>query len=389
MRLPASKTTDWYGWTDESGNSGLNIFDQEQPMFWSGTLLSPDNLDLTTSSHSEWLQLAGAQELHGQDLSFVKLNKIADSIRAYLTKHNCRFVFTRIDKSYHAITTFVTMVFDSDVNHAVEPLHDHVPLFRKELAKDLVGLFPLIDRRRFWTAYLKKDLAAFSDLLLDLEQRASGLCPDARSAHVLCEGMAWARLHPDRIIGDRDINQDSPNARALLLLVDGVHRVAGTIARVVSFSHDEQPEFQQMFQQDFDLIKNAFGALGSQYARQQANPVRLFHCPLRIVSSMKSVGLQLIDVLLRLMSRHLNGSYMPREDPSGELLQFIRDQPNAIINQILFNSDKEFSFGEFEQLAYKSSLITPGSPSFETMIKTARKARAYRATKNLLTRRPV
>ena len=118
MTLPASKPTDWYGWTDESGNSGLNIFDQEQPMFWAGTLLSPDNLDLTTSAHSEWLRLVGAKELHGKDLSFETLNKIADSIRAYLRKHNCRFVFTRIDKSYHAITTFVTMIFDSGPNES-------------------------------------------------------------------------------------------------------------------------------------------------------------------------------------------------------------------------------------------------------------------------------
>lgn len=355
-------------------------------MFWSGTLLSPDNLDLTTSSHAEWLRLVGAQELHGQDLSFAKLNIIADSIRAYLRKHNCRFVFTRIDKSYHAITTFVTMVFDSDVNPAVEPLHDHVPLFRKELAKDLAGIFLLVDRRRFWNACVKKDLAAFSNLLLDLEQRASELCLDARSAKVLCQGMTWARLHPDRVIGDRDVYQDSPNARALLLLVDGVHRVAGPNARVVSFSHDEQPEFQQMFQRDFDLIKNAFGALGSQYTWRRANPVRLFHCPLRIVSSMKSVGLQLIDVLLKLMSRHLNGSYIPREDPAGKLLEFIRGQPNAIINQILFSSDKEFSFGKFEYLSHKSSLVTPGAPSFESIIEAERKNIAYRTIENLIQR---
>lgn len=280
MHLPASSTTHWYGWTDESGNSGLNIFDQEQPMFWSGTLLSPDNLDLTTSLHSDWLRLVGAQELHGQDLSFVKLNKIADSIRAYLTKHNCRFVFTRIDKTYHAIVSFVTMIFDSDVNKAVDPLHDHVGLFRQELAKDLVQVFWQKDRRKFWNAYLKKDLGTFSELLLDLEHRVSELYPNARSTQVLCQGMAWARLHPYHIMGDRDIDQDSPNARALLLLVDGVHKIAGANARVVRFMHDEQPEFESMLQQDFDLIKNAFGAIGSPYDWLRANPARLFHCPL-------------------------------------------------------------------------------------------------------------
>lgn len=103
---------------------------------------------------------------------------------------------------------------------------------------------------------------------------------------------------------------------------------------------------------------------------------------------MESIGLQLIDVLLRLMSRYSNETYVPRDDQSGKLLQFLRSQ-TAIINQIIFHPEKEFSFGEFEQLAHKSSLATPGSPSFETMIETARKARAYRAIKNLLTRRPV
>ena len=80
MRVPSFKTTDWYGWTDESGNSGLNLFDQGQPMFWSGTLLSSDNLGSITSPHSEWLQMVGDKELHGQSLSFEKLNSIADSI---------------------------------------------------------------------------------------------------------------------------------------------------------------------------------------------------------------------------------------------------------------------------------------------------------------------
>src|SRR5690349_2108458 len=104
-------------------------------MFWSGTLLSPDNLDSTISSHSEWLHTVGENELHGQTLTFEKLNLIADSIRAFLIKHNCRFVFTRIDKAYHAIVSLVTMIFDSNVNKAVEPLHDYVGLFRQELAK--------------------------------------------------------------------------------------------------------------------------------------------------------------------------------------------------------------------------------------------------------------
>ena len=340
-------------------------------MFWSGTLLSPTDLDSFPSPHAQWLAAVQARELHGKELHFSSLNKIADSIREYLQQHNCKFVFTRIDKEFHAITTFVAMLFDSDVNEAIAPLYDYVPIFKKEAARDLAKIFLSRDRRVFWTAYMKRDLGAFCELLLNLELRARELYIDKRSAQMVCEAMCWARSNPKRIMEDRINEQDSPNVRALLLLVDGIHKIAGFTARILRFRHDEQPEFKKMLLHDFELIKNAFGPLGSPYAPLRPQPAKLFSCQLEMISSTSSVGLQLIDVLLYIMSRHLNGLYKPREDACGRLLNYLRSDDRAIINQIIY-SEKEFSLVDLEDMAARSSLFQSGAPSFQDLIIAAK-----------------
>jgi len=157
----------------------------------------------------------------------------------------------------------------------------------------------------------------------------------------------------------------------LLLLIDGVHKLVGPTARVVRFRHDDQPEFEQMLKEDFDLVKNAFGPLGSQYAESLARPADMFHCQLEMLSSQGSLGLQLIDVLLYLMSRHLNGTYVPREDPCGRLLGYLRADGRGVINQIIW-SEKEFGFGELEYMAENSSLCKPGAPSFDDMARAVK-----------------
>ena len=361
-----------FAWADESGNSGLNVFDTGQPMFWSGTLISPIDLDTVASVHADWLSATQATELHGKTLHFSGLNIIADSVKDFLRENNCKFVLTRIDKEFHVIATFVTIVFDSDVNETVAPLHDHVPIFRKYIANELMSIFHSRDRKEFWSAYLKRDLDAFAKLLLNIEFRVRELCAEERLAEIVCEALSWARVNPARIMQAPISLEESPNARALLLLVDGIHKMAGVEARVIRFRHDEQAEFGKVFMEDFEKIKNAFGPLGSPYAPARAHPVHLFDCGLELVSSQTSLGLQLIDVLLYLMSRHLNGSYHPREDACGRLLEFLRSDDRCIINETLYKPKKDFSFLELEDMATSSSLFDQNQPSFQQKVDSAR-----------------
>lgn len=138
--IHTNESTRLYAWSDESGNSGLNLFDPDQPIFWSGTLLSPSDLDRDLSHLQKWKAAVQADKLHGKLLSFDLLNKISLPIRDYLDLNECRFVFTRIDKEFHAIATLVALLFDSEINTAVEPFHDYVPIFRKQIVNDVIQL---------------------------------------------------------------------------------------------------------------------------------------------------------------------------------------------------------------------------------------------------------
>ena len=63
-------------YTDETGNTGLNLFDPGQPSFWTGTLLTPVDLDrLDPAIHRGCLERAGCAELHGNQLGLTEIGR--------------------------------------------------------------------------------------------------------------------------------------------------------------------------------------------------------------------------------------------------------------------------------------------------------------------------
>src|SRR5713226_9718991 len=85
--------------TDESGNTGQNLFDPAQPIFWTGTLLASSNLDIGAAGRvAEIAKPLGIQELHGAALGLNGVEKVAGDIRELLSTFDCKLVFTRIEK---------------------------------------------------------------------------------------------------------------------------------------------------------------------------------------------------------------------------------------------------------------------------------------------------
>jgi len=67
-----------YAYTDESGNSGLKLFGDAQDTFWTGTMISFSDLNQKCASfHRELLELAEVPELHGNELGFGRIEKVA------------------------------------------------------------------------------------------------------------------------------------------------------------------------------------------------------------------------------------------------------------------------------------------------------------------------
>jgi len=94
-----------FAFTDETGNSGLNMFDRNQPFFWTGTLLTPVDWDaLHPAIHQACLSRAGCAELHGNQLGFAGIERIAGKLMQLFQRYKVFFLFTRIEKQ-HLVAT--------------------------------------------------------------------------------------------------------------------------------------------------------------------------------------------------------------------------------------------------------------------------------------------
>src|SRR5437667_1944587 len=145
-------------YTDESGNSGNNLFDAQQPWFWTGTLLSPADLQSTGASNlAGWARTLGVSELHGNQLGLGGIERISHGLQEFLRTHDCRLVLTRVEKRHLATTKLVDLLIDSDINDAVSPFHYGSRFFRLLLAYGIARRVSPSMPIEFWSMYSTGD----------------------------------------------------------------------------------------------------------------------------------------------------------------------------------------------------------------------------------------
>jgi len=214
-----------FAYTDETGNTGLNLFDPWQPFFWTGTLLTPVDLDrLDPAIHRACLERVGCTELHGNQLGLTGIEKVAGKLQRLLYRYRMRFLFTRVDKKHLAGTKFIDTLMDSGINQAVSNLHYGVRFHRLYLAQAIVALLTIEDRREFWEVYAKADAKGFVRTLLRLKGRVETYIEDPRTRQLLLDAIAWALVHPEPLLEGTRSEMDSPNVVALTLLIEMLHQ---------------------------------------------------------------------------------------------------------------------------------------------------------------------
>lgn len=296
-------------YTDETGNSGNNLFDANQPYFWTGTLVCERDLDLDGASvHADCLSIVGQNELHGNALGLSAIEKFARPLREFFLRQDCWFYFTRLEKNHLAGTKLFDTLMDSGINHAVSNLHYGVRGLRLPLAVQLIQILDDDDRRQFWDVYERADTGGFRDLLTRVKERLlvlheGGIYHD-RTVRLLTDAIDWGLVHPDPLLQGHRSELDSPNIVAfslLLAMLHGLHESTG--ARVGTFVHDQQNQFARAMKATYDMLRKfTFGnSIVSTLLDFKEAPT--FTCELQVTSSTESVGLQLIDVVLWLVKR--------------------------------------------------------------------------------------
>lgn len=296
-------------YSDETGNSGNNLFDPGQPYFWTGTLVCEADVDREGAKlHAKCLALSGQPELHGNQLGLSGIEKIAPLLQELLAKVKGRFLFTNIEKHHLAATKFFDVLMDSGVNHAISNLQYAYRTLRLSLAVQFIQMLDDSDRREFWEAYENSDREKFRAVLARVLERAlasheAGLYHD-RTVELLRDGIEWGIRYPEPLLEERLGELDSPNVVAFSLLVAQLHELhRKTGIRVRTFVHDEQDQFGKSLEVTFKLLKRLSFERTITSSMLDVKELPTFDSELEMRSSRDSIGLQLADVGLWLMKR--------------------------------------------------------------------------------------
>lgn len=298
--------------TDEAGNTGLKLFDDNQPNFWTGTLLSDEQTQAALIKvRDDCLTIAQVPELHGTQLKFEGIERVADRIRVFLELHHPPLLFTCIEKRHVASMKLVDTLLDSGINEAV-PWHAYWarPL-RLFLANSLAQCIDRIDQVEFWDAYAKRDCAAWITIISRILNRIRSLGEnnfyDERTVSLLSDAIEWASEHPEPFMEHRRDKLDSPNVVAFSLILDALHDLHRETGAVVkAFIHDEQNEFAPSLRKIYEMLSQVSLHMSASSPLPEIRQFPTFDCDLHVAASTEDVaGLEIIDVLLWLFKRSI------------------------------------------------------------------------------------
>jgi hypothetical protein len=207
-----------YCFVDESGNTGLELFDPNQPVLYYGLLTAQANLDVIAEPLLKGLRhTLGVKRIHANELGVGRLTPLANELARFSKKHDLRFSMLRVVKKDHAIISFFDQVFDSGMNKAV-PWHNYFTPLRYIMVFKVAHLFdePLV--KDAWKARRERDPARCAQMLTKLCNNLLGrvsMLPDARSRELVSGALRWAAANPHEIsygVGNYDSAlQISPN----------------------------------------------------------------------------------------------------------------------------------------------------------------------------------
>ena len=301
-----------YFYVDESGHTGPNLFDHDQPMLYYGVLSSHVNVDLLAEDRLRQLRCqAGVSRLHAAELGNGRLALLIDDLTDLQQRLDLRFDLYRVAKPDHAIICFFDQVFDHAMNPAITWTGYWTPL-RYILLLKLASLFDEALAERAWKARIDIDNArAESELVSvceDLRGRV-GKLPDARSRQLISDALAWAEKNPSDIHYNvktkKDRLQVTPNIIGFQSVMHGIAtRIKKHGKKASKIVVDQQSQFNKAQK----TLAEYFAALsGVPAINGPGLPAIDFsgmpQTPISFSSSVDNPGLELVDLHLWVFKR--------------------------------------------------------------------------------------
>lgn len=301
-----------YYFVDESGNTGLHLFDANQPTLYYGVLGCQVNLDVIAEPMLKELRGdLGVKRLHAAELGVGRLTTIARRLIAFSKKHDLRFSLLKVAKPDHAVISFFDQVFDSGMNGAV-PWHHYFTPLRYILLFRVSALFDDQLKKDAWAARLEANTARCAEALVKLcnilLDRIHRL-PDARSREIVSGALKWASANPFEIdygVGNHDSAlQISPNLVGFQQVMQVMAAQSAKKGRRVNkITVDRQTEFNKSQAELANWYRNLRGhktELGP--GMPTCDYSMMPEVPPTFTPGEMSAGLELVDVTLWVAKR--------------------------------------------------------------------------------------
>ena len=308
-----------YAFVDETGNTGSNIFDEAQPDFFTGALVTKANFDVL---HEKTIRAIcrrnGFDSLHSSALGFGPIEQAAPDILRLLKKGDARFFISRVEKRYLLATKVFDTFFDSGENPGASWVAYNIRPLKLILCFKVATLLTNEIAREFWSMLMarneKQARAKIPGICNSILERVP-LLKDQRSREVVTETLAWSREHPEALdifIARRQAkNGHMPNMVAFANLLDGLEGFSKRWKRPLKkIVHDRQSQFEGTLA-EWHLM---FSTASDEPIHRPGETVvlqKVVGSTFELSSSDSSPGIQVADLVLWLFRQFLAGKDIP------------------------------------------------------------------------------
>jgi hypothetical protein len=354
-------------YVDESGNSGNNLFDPNQPILSYGVLSSETNIDERAAEQfAGILEKVSRPTLHASKLKFDGLRPIANDLLALHRGFRLGFDVYFIEKRAYALVAFFNAVFDPEVNEAIPGLCYWTPV-RFTLIALLHNLLDNSILREAWELCLvpRSSRAKQESRIVELLRRCLALLEasemQAEPREVIRNALLFGIHHPLALdFGAYSQKAFSPNAIGFQFVLLGIARRLQLSGRSASkIVVDRQSQFNASQREAFSLqSKKAEWFRNNPEDRKQHSQHPFFvgvqddvdtlisHFPEQetiVCDSKDSVGLQITDTFLWLVNRAIReDANVPPELRPLTLVLLTTGLKNGISLPLMMNRWREF-----------------------------------------------
>lgn len=307
-------------YADESGNTGQNLWDSHSPFFYQGAIISYGDIESIISTEiEEYCQEFGVKRLHAFDLGEVKVVDVCEKLLSLIKKYNWKFHCTTVEKSYLPAIKFVDTFFDFIDNQVVEP-----DWFLKEQNRHYICL--VIDHlmasdnlgQEFWNCLILQNKDEAKKVCIEIMARNKKM--GTSDINKIIEKVILSALNDiDRFTFFAEKGRikniykgHTPNMIGFHSLLSEAHEFCKQNHSSVSkFTHDLSDEFKKTMRQDHKSFEKIHIQKNNGFFKIIYTDYALGEFILE--SSKNSYVLQLVDLILWLLQRKKDNSFISKE----------------------------------------------------------------------------